>query len=214
MVAIAERRGRISVPCYEQYEASVRSFFVNYPDISVYTLPHRIGWDWGSPPDRVYDEAIVSNGFSLENQIRLGVYAGQGIVWDFTKSFYEHAGLDYSARWDKSPIREAAKSLEQFEWAPGIPKVFVHDDPVRGFRIYKSISPEHSNPRPIQNPSSILHYAKIIEEADEIHVIDSAFFWLVNALKPRGKLYLHCYARWPRPRSFRYDSKQDWNYVF
>jgi hypothetical protein len=44
-------------------------------------------------------------------------------------------------------------------------------------------------------------------------VIDSAFFWLADALPVTGRLYLHRYARWQRPQDFRYETFRHWNYV-
>jgi hypothetical protein len=50
--------------------------------------------------------------------------------------------------------------------------------------------------------------------AYEIHVIDSAFFHLINSLPALGaRLYLHQYPRWPRPINFRYPSHLPWNYI-
>ncbi|SRR5258708_2908861 len=211
-VSLLSRYDRIAFPCYEPYYASVSSFFVNVPRISIYTLPHRPGWDWGSPPDRIWDEEMERNGLDTNNQIRLGNYSGRGTGWDFTQSFYEHANVPYSDRWDKCPIGEAVKC--SWNGDASTYEAFAHDDPDRGYRIsrldggvvlwaHKSFIEE-----------SILSYAHAIETVGEIHVIDSAFFWLVNALEPKGKLYLHCYARWPRSPQFRYQSRQEWQYLF
>jgi hypothetical protein len=210
-VALLERYERIAFPCYEPYLASVSSFFVNHPRISVYTLPHRPGWNWGSPPDRVWDETMERLGLDTTNQIRLGNYSGRGTGWDFTQSFYEHAQVPYEARWDKCPIREAAKGFADHGCGA---KVFIHDDPQRGFNIRRNGILDACVAGRETIGSSMLTYAETIESADEVHVIDSSFFWLVNALNPKGKLYLHCYARWPRPNYFRYQSRQEWEYLF
>lgn len=214
-VALSERYGPIAVPCYEQYETSVRSFYVNHPLISFYTLPHRAGWNWGSPPDYIYEGRMRDAGFDLKSQIRLGVYAGKGIDWDFTRSFYQHAGINYSERWEKSPIAGAASKLG-YDTRARYLYVFIHDDPSRGFHVRKLANANlwYTVVSPTITERSILEYAADLEFADEIHVIDSAFFWLANALNPKGKLYLHCYARWARPRAFKYSSRQEWEYLW
>jgi hypothetical protein len=217
-VVLNERHGEIAWPCYEQYKPTLESFFVDYPGISIYTLPHKKDWDWGSPPDFVYDRAIKAAGMEGVPHIRAGVYAGVGIGWDFSQAFYEHLSIPYTARWDRSPIREATKKVEQVP-VDAFPnqerKIFVHDDPSRGYTISRLVNRNAAFRPDFSDPSlSILRYGRLIETADEIHVIDSSFFWFVNALQPRAKLFFHCYARWPRGNDFRFPSKQDWTYLF
>lgn len=220
MVALAEKYGDISVLCYDRYKASIESFYANYPQISVFTVAHQNGYDWGSPPDSVIDSQMSEEGFDFNSQLRGGVYAGRGIGWDFTKSFYEHFGFPYSYRWDKCPLQEAANKVEQLPLNfPGQKKVFIHDDPIhisgKNFIVNRLVDRRQAICTEFNDFSkSILQYKNIIESADEIHVIDSAFFWLVNAFNPRGQLFLHCYARWPRSHQFRYESRQNWEYIF
>jgi hypothetical protein len=214
--ALAEHHGAIAFPAYQQYETSVRSFFVNEPRVTVYTLPHRLGWDWGSPPDEIYNHWINEYGMDPSDAIRAGVYAGRGLDTDFTHSFYSHAGIPYDCRWSKCPLPEAAAKVEQLPIEfPSNRKIFMHDDPSRNFFIRKMINRgEAFAPDPGNVTRSILSYVGLILAASEIHVIDSAFFHLINSLPHvRAQLFMHQYARWPRPLSFRYPSRLAWNYV-
>src|SRR6266446_6075010 len=217
-VGLLERYEEIAFPCYPQYEATFKSIFVNHPRVSVYTVPRIQGEDWGSPRDSTYNDAIASVGMAGRPQIRAGVYAGRGIGWDFSKSFYEHVDLPYEYRWSKCPIKDAVKNPELLlrytsMWHGGN-KVFIHDDSSRGFNIFKNVDRKYAySPSRDDVSFSILEYATLIEMADEVHCIDSAFFHLVDSLEPAGRLYLHRYARWPRPREFRYENRFNWIYI-
>jgi hypothetical protein len=214
-VGLLDRYEEIAFPCYPQYEATFRSIFINFPRISIYTVERIPGEDWGSPRDSTYDAAISVAGMAGRPHIRAGVYAGRGIGWDFSKSFYEHVNLPYEYRWRRCPIRDAAKVHAQLDWPFSGRRAFVHEDPVRGFNI-RDAGKCSVVFRPAKEliDRSILQYAYMINTADEIHCIDSAFFHLVDSLDPVGRLHLHCYARWPRGRDFRYENRFNWNYIF
>ena len=212
---LAERYGTIAFPCYEFYEASVKSFFVNDPGVEVYTLPHDLSWDWGSPPDGVWDRRIKECGFEGE-PIRAGNYSGRGTDWDFTSSFYLHAEVPYDDRFDKCPIFEAAKSVEQLPVEfPNDKRIFLHDDPMRGYTITRFRDRNEAyHPDATGVTSSILRYLNLILAAVELHVIDSCFFHFINSLPfVPGRLYLHQYPRWPRHWGFRYPSRLNWTYL-
>ena len=77
------------------------------------------------------------------------------------------------------------------------PFAFVHDDKERGFVI----EPEHvdSKLKIIKNDptENVFHFAKIIEEAEEIHCMESVYKSLVDVLNPNGKLYFHDFRGHP-----------------
>jgi hypothetical protein len=215
-VGLLDQYEEIAFPCYPQYEATFKSIFINHPRISVYTVPFLVGEDWGSPRDQTYDAAIAAAGMGFRPHIRAGVYAGRGIGWDFSKSFYDHVNLPYEYRWRRCPIKEAAKAVPQDGWEGFVDrKIFIHDDPSRGFNATK-VTQNGIQFRPPQSAvsESMLQYATLINTADEIHCIDSSFFHLVDSLDPIGKLNLHCYARWPRGRDFRYENRFMWHYLW
>src|SRR5262252_1820329 len=139
---LSERYGAIAFPCYERYSVSTRSFFADDPLISTYTLPHEQGWDWGSPPDWVWAKRLKEEGMEGAAQFRSGVYAGIGIDQDFSQSFYKHLNVPYAARWDACPLVEAWHRVDQLSgpWPAGDRKLFLHDDPARGYLIHKLIN--------------------------------------------------------------------------
>jgi hypothetical protein len=88
-------------------------------------------------------------------------------------------------RWDACPIQRNASIIKHLP-VPAHPYAFVRD------------SPAHLISRPIDLPKVrpdsghselLLAYRDLIEQADEIHVIDSACFDLVESLHPKGKLF-------------------------
>jgi hypothetical protein len=215
-VGLLDEYEEVAFPCYPQYKATFESIFVNHPRISVYTVPFIKGEDWGSPRDATYDVAISMAGMNFRPHIRAGVYAGRGIGWDFSKSFYDHVNLPYEYRWRRCPIKDAVKLIPQMWWDEGCDRrIFIHDDSSRGFSINR-ITDNGNKFRPCRTRvnESMLKYADIINTADEIHCIDSSFFHLVDSLDPVGKLNLHCYARWPRGHDFRYENRFMWHYIW
>jgi len=213
-IALLERYERLAFPTYPQYAETLRSIFAFHPQISIYPVPRILGEDYGSPRDYTYTTALKAAGLDLAPPIRLGVYSGRGIGWDFSKSFYEHAGVDYAMRWRACPIKDAWKAVQQFHTPTPMRRIFVHDDRARGFLINRRRIGQGFILAPTQGvDSSILKYANYLIEADEIHCIDSAFFWLADSLPTKGHLFLHKYARWQRPYNFQYETYRYWHYL-
>lgn len=114
--------------------------------------------------------------------------------------FYKMAGVEHEKKWasffvEREPVRE--KKLYD-ELTHGEPYIFVHDDarfPMDPSRISSSalhVHPEESL------TDIIFDYCSLIEHAEEIHVIDSSFMFLVDQLayaNPTQKLFVHRYAR-------------------
>jgi hypothetical protein len=214
-ITLLEQYDTLAFPCYPRYANSLRSIFVNEPRISIYTVPKLPNEPHGGPADATYEAAIRTAGLDLNRQIRLGLYAGRGLPVDFSKAFYEHAGVDYCQRWEACPIRDAWQKVPQLQINTGVAKrIFLHDDGRRGFLIHRArVGAGYIYAPPPNIDESILKYASYIMAADEIHVIDSCFLWLADSLPVKGRLYLHKYARWPRPHSFRYELYHDWIYI-
>jgi hypothetical protein len=118
------------------------------------------------------------------------------------KQFYRLAGINFSKKWDsfyveRDPSREKAL-YEKID--PGANYVFLHDD--SRFVIDRD--------KVLQNPivspgggitDNVFDFCTLIERAQEIHVIDSSFMFLVDLLayqNPNQKLFVHRYAR-PNP---------------
>jgi hypothetical protein len=136
--------------------------------------------------------------------IKLG-YFGTNFKIDaekFTdKSFYEQAQIDWSSRWrdfyfTRNQIKAnsifSSLSLTSGEY------ILVHDDKARGMEILDEYLNNQFRIIRIKKKRgySIFDYVKVIEEAAEIHCIESSFAHFVDSI-PEGPelLFLHTYAR-------------------
>jgi hypothetical protein len=208
MVELSKKYGKIAVPCYDKYWSLGESLYCKSPNIELYKIPNVHEGHLCSPTDAVFDEAYRLHGLDQSQEIRIGEYAGEGLWDDFIKAFYLRSGVPYEKRWDSSPILDVLPFVKQIEW-PTDSRIFVHDDPSRGWYITRTVGEVF---RPWFTGNA-LEYANILITADEIHCIDSTFFCLANQLPVTGKLYYHHYARPDRPVDFRYELRQNWNYL-
>lgn len=113
----------------------------------------------------------------------------------FDDSFYVEANLSFDLKWKnfKIPEKYILKSPKVEKYA------FVHQDINRGFKIDTSkikipiIEPDF-NDKP-----NILDWVSIIQEASEIHCIDSCFINLIDQLNCKfcanERIYYHYYSR-------------------
>jgi hypothetical protein len=192
-VVLAERHGGLIFPCVKKYEVSVRSFFVGYPEIEVRDVATASEL-WNTDADCIQ---------AAEEQIppRCEI--------DHYRWLYQKLGVDYEERWARCPIRWSRVKVDQIP-IPRDKYVFLHDDSNRKFMIDDSRVPRFYTlyANPIEE--SILEFCHVIENADEVHVIDSAFFHLTEHLRPKGNLFLHRYARPYYPIWNDYLTRHQW----
>jgi len=138
-----------------------------------------------------YDVQIFLKDISWENKIKighnfLGDYIMQGLSFD--EAFYKQIGLKFSRRWDDfTVIRDLAKE-ENFFNRFNLKKhsyIFLHEDKKRNFKINQKYI--LNKELPIFTPEesytdNIFDYLTLIDNAMEIHCIDSCFKLLVDSL--------------------------------
>jgi hypothetical protein len=117
----------------------------------------------------------------------------------FDEAFYYLAGLDFSVRFDEFYIpRDLETEKEVCETLnPENEKyIFVLDDPKRGYNIdMNKVSSEY---KIITNDYRFLmfDYISLLENAEEIHMMQTGFLDLVNCYKmDKPKIYRHNYVR-------------------
>lgn len=130
--------------------------------------------------------------------LRLGMF-GKGFDekrWDAV--MFEQAGVPFEDRWTKWHVeRDLSREFEP----PKEPYAFVHQDQSRGFIIDRERA-DISSDKVIWfahkgATDNIFDFCRLIENAEEIHVIDSCFAILadsLNTLKAKRKV-VHLYAR-------------------
>jgi hypothetical protein len=140
---------------------------------------------------------------SHDNFIGIGIY---GQNWNtsitdksFDQIFYEQANVSFEKRCENFHIvRDLNNELELFKQFGVKEKeyIFIHDDPSRNYNIYKHI-PE--GVQVVRNTlgNNIIDYAYLIENALEVHVIESSFKLMIDfwGSLNQDKLYFHTYGR-------------------
>lgn len=111
----------------------------------------------------------------------------------FDTCFYHYAAVPFTQKWQSWNYRRD-RSIEIA--APPKPYALIHDDPSRGYCIRRELLPD----MPVHHvrewrTSNVFALRQIAEEADEIHVINSAFLNLFDFWAPMGRLVWHYYAR-------------------
>jgi len=137
----------------------------------------------------------------------LGMFGAPPYSHDtFDKCFYQQAGMPFQDSWNYFHVkRQPSKELP----VPKRDYVFVHEDKQRGFLIPKTKLPKryrkiYADPSKSDN---IFNWWGIIENAKEIHCIDSAFAILTDRLPERkaSRIAIHDYARKGHPPVFMND---------
>ena len=137
----------------------------------------------------------------------------------FDESFYKQVRMEYNERWSLfSYARDINKEAVLYDSAE-LPDnyIFVHDDKNRNYEIEDSYFNDNSYVfRPTHKfgtncETTLFHYGKIIENADEIHCIDSSFACYIEHLDCSAvdKMVLHRYIK--QEREF---NTQDKNHPF
>ena len=134
--------------------------------------------------------------------IKLGHYGNNFIPpgTRFDKSFYDQAGLLPDLRWDNFIISRN-KEKEQLLYSRLVtnqPYIFLHEDQIRGMVINRNLITTKINivePLIQGDEFTVFDYLKIIENATEIHVIESSFAHLIESVGIQGSKFAHRYAR-------------------
>lgn len=148
---------------------------------------------------------------------------------DFAEAFYKQANVPYEVRWRYFFVARDEEREERM-YRAGISAMktanyaFIHDDPTRQMTIrrdHDSISselvlyhPNSSDTNPIcGQPDVIFDYCKLIENAEELHMMDSSFAIMADCVCNLGtkKRVLHAYAK--GGEEYRKLYKTEWKFV-
>jgi hypothetical protein len=121
---------------------------------------------------------------------------------NFEKQFYAHAEINFNKKWESFHIGRnlnKEKNIKNAIIVDDASYVFVHDDISRNMIIDTSFLQGKLVKRPDKIYSdNIFDFCTLIELAEEIHVIDSCFMFLIDALpyiNNKQKLFIHRYSR-------------------
>jgi len=201
---VREYKDSIGLFCKQHNYESVSFMYSDLPNLKVI-----ISTDY-----EAYNFLITNN----DTQIKLG-YCGNGFYNDgihsFDELFYIQAGIDIKKKWDFYVLRDLEREKNLFNKVK-LPKryAFIHEDLSRGYVINKSLItiPYFCPDR--QLTDNIFDYLSIIENAEEIHCIDSSFLCLIDSMGIIKNNYFHRYSR-PETQS-RFLSvkiKEEWKII-
>jgi hypothetical protein len=129
--------------------------------------------------------------------------------------FYRQAGLNIKERWDSWYVkRNKKRELLLFEkYNIDGEYIFVHGDEQRGYGILKEKLPNIRIIKPdLKLTNNIFDYCYLMENAKEIHCMDSCFRILCEHIDITGVLFFHQYCK-NSFGSFVPLSKKKWNRI-
>lgn len=121
----------------------------------------------------------------------------------FDKAFYKMMGFDFMVRFDNFYYQRdiEKENLVCKTLNPNNEKyIFIIDDPQRGFNIDMNKVPKKY--KIIKNDYNFMmfDYIKLLENAEEIHTMQTGFLDLINSYKMNTpKIYRHTYVRQYEP---------------
>jgi len=204
VVVLTGRYGRLRYACLPKYERSVRDIFATTSQVVILPIT----------PEEV---PLIVGEIRPEDLILINTPGAALCPPDFDREswatwMYRQVDIPFAERWNSSPVKQAAKLVRQIPWPEGA--AFLHDDAERGFAIEKFLRYPVVFQRVRKGEAeSLLGYAQAIEQAPEVHVIDSAFVHLAESLHPRGALFLHRYARFWRRGWYDIPLRHKWTII-
>lgn len=195
---------KVVIPVKSKNFHSVKRMLSDLDNVHVFRIPDNLE-KW------VMRLFILGAKISGTKSILLGKY-GNNFFLDgvrFDDNFYLQAQIPFENRWDNFFVlrnqRQEEALFERLGCNRG-PYIFLHEDPARGFLIDESKLPGgHLVVRPLQNPNefSLFEYRLVLENATEIHVIESAFAAFIESLNLNVHKFAHRYARPEASSDFR-----------
>ena len=88
--------------------------------------------------------------------------------------------------------------------------IFIHDDPNRGYVVNRSLIESNLKVITPIKTENIFDYCTILENAKQVHCMDSSFKHICDSLNPKGELFYHRYVR-STSNENTVQSKLDWS---
>ena len=176
--ALATRHKWVVMPAKWHNRASVAEMLGDVLNVNV------LGLD-GDVESRKWMESFRKGGSKV---LPLGVFTPEPLHRSWDKQFYQQAEVPFEQRW--SGFKLPWKARFGGEWP-----VFVHEDPPTGAKIDRKRLPREFTT--VQNTgATFVAHIEWLQNAPEIHVIDSCFLCLADSVETRAKkLVFHRYAR-------------------
>jgi hypothetical protein len=202
----AKKNRRVFITVKNQYYRELSRMLMDLDNVYFLIMPNRRSWTTTRIIQlvaRLLKIRVVGLGSYGDNFFPVGVR--------FDNNFYDQAKVKFSCRWSSFIVsRNISKENELYELLGcNLSKyIFLHEDISRNFIINRNKLPKGMK---IITPSAdsqifdIFDYRKVIECANEIHVIESAFSAFIESLELSVAIYAHRYARPHALNDFRHE---------
>jgi hypothetical protein len=137
---------------------------------------------------------IINDNDNIYGKGNLGWCFGGDTSINFDESFYKQAGVPFEHRWKSFYIqRDYAKEKAVSSYLK-LPKKFclVHNQASAGkvdINVKTDLPIIYMNKTPVEE--TMFDWMGVIEQAAEIHCINSSFIHLVDSMEPTAKLYFY-----------------------
>lgn len=207
----SKTHSRVGLFCSPQNEPSVAFLYRDLPNVYIHLLRSHKEIKW------LRIRNFFNRGKGHWDRIQhIGSFDPESGV-KYERQFYQSAGIALDKMWDSFYVaRDSAQeqALAQ-KLAPAGSYIFIHEDarfPLDTLKINSSLPAVRPDLALTRN---IFDYCLLLQNAAEIHVMDSSFMFLVDCLaytNPTQKLFVHRYARenlaWNLPIL-----KKDWQII-
>jgi len=210
---LASNYGRCIIPVKAGYFSEVQQMFSDEPQIKVIKIPN---FQW--------QEYVRNLSLGLQKNysaVNLGVFGDEFMNNEFIRldtRFYSQANVDFNCRWSNFHIPRNLQREQRAFLNFGLEKnsyYFLHEDSDRDFLIDRRfLNPnKHVFSPSKKHGMSIADYSFIIENASEIHCIESSFSAYIEQINPSVRKYAHRYSRPEARDDFRYEYtyKNSWS---
>jgi hypothetical protein len=161
------------------------------------------------------------NGNNITNVIKIGhenlefIKRFYNCTWD--ESFYKQLNVDFEERWDSfyyERDEEVEDSLFNECNPEKVPYALIHNlDSTGTDRIdYNKVSPTLKRIY-VTKSDTIFDYGKLIENANEVHCIDSSFKHIVDSIPTNGVLFYHKNYNFRSTSSDDHKYRKNWNVI-
>ena len=178
------------IPCRRDNRASVAWMYRDERRVRLISIPNRNPYAFIS---RNIEPAWRKQDKPITNLTCFEAHEFDPTIFD--REFYRLADIPFDEKWNSSYFNRDAS----VELAPRKGALLIHDDSSRGFTLSRKRFPELRNATHVQdyNRDNVFTLMSALEQADELHVINSSIFNLMELANPKEgqKRFWHFYAR-------------------
>lgn len=195
---LASRFGTILLPVVSRYKRELHAMLSDVPNLRIIPILNEFPFK---------QQRIIAGMLQNFNVpiLRLGRFDPNFFFRSdirLDEFFYQQMSVPLKVRWDsfhyKRDIDKENKLFDTMLHKETSPYIFLHEDESRGYtidraRIDKSLKIVTPNPL---SGNTIFDYRRVIENATEIHCIESSFSAFIDSIKcSKPKKFAHRYAR-------------------